>query len=570
MINNLKQKILSLQRIFGFFDKWYKIFSLYFLLYILLVFFATILESISIISLIPLVQSLQTFSPENNEELSFFNEYLMNLKEKFNFGIVELLILFFSLQTIKLIVTHLADILLFKKTFDINQKFQKNIIENVLSMSWVECLKVSTGKINNLVSQDSPRAAGVFKILCNGLNYSIFICIYLVGLLYISIDATIIVAVFGLISFTVLKIVSKTTYISGDTISKSSKDYLDRITDFILQMKSLKTSNYISFVNSKIDRAFFNYRDSQILQQYMRVSLSFFQNLTLIILFGFIILFFLQKGKIYIADSFIFIFVSYRLSQQMMVFQASINSAVAYIPSINKIENFFLLTKKKNELSKFGSIKLNLEKIKFENIECKLNKNLIFKNLNFEIKKNSFIAITGRSGIGKSTLVDMISGLIMPTNGKIIVNGINFNTIDINHWRSNIAYVPQEHFLLKDSIKNNIILNQKFQKKKFDELINLLELKELDSDLVVSEKGGNLSVGQKQRISIARALYSDRKIVILDEPTSNLNTLLEKKILSYFKNKEISKTIIMITHNISATKYASEVYKIKKNGIIKI
>ena len=570
MINNLKQKILSLQRIFGFFDKWYEIFSLYFLLYILLVFFATILESISIISLIPLVQSLQTFSPENNEELSFFNEYLMNLKEKFNFGIVELLILFFSLQTIKLIVTHLADILLFKKTFDINQKFQKNIIENVLSMSWVECLKVSTGKINNLVSQDSPRAAGVFKILCNGLNYSIFICIYLVGLLYISIDATIIVAVFGLISFTVLKIVSKTTYISGDTISKSSKDYLDRITDFILQMKSLKTSNYISFVNSKIDRAFFNYRDSQILQQYMRVSLSFFQNLTLIILFGFIILFFLQKGKIYIADSFIFIFVSYRLSQQMMVFQASINSAVAYIPSINKIENFFLLTKKKNELSKFGSIKLNLEKIKFENIECKLNKNLIFKNLNFEIKKNSFIAITGRSGIGKSTLVDMISGLIMPTNGKIIVNGINFNTIDINHWRSNIAYVPQEHFLLKDSIKNNIILNQKFQKKKFDELINLLELKELDSDLVVSEKGGNLSVGQKQRISIARALYSDRKIVILDEPTSSLNTLLEKKILSYFKNKEISKTIIMITHNISATKYASEVYKIKKNGIIKI
>ena len=219
MINNLKQKILSLQRIFGFFDKWYKIFSLYFLLYILLVFFATILESISIISLIPLVQSLQTFSPENNEELSFFNEYLMNLKEKFNFGIVELLILFFSLQTIKLIVTHLADILLFKKTFDINQKFQKNIIENVLSMSWVECLKVSTGKINNLVSQDSPRAAGVFKILCNGLNYSIFICIYLVGLLYISIDATIIVAVFGLISFTVLKIVSKTTYISGDNIS---------------------------------------------------------------------------------------------------------------------------------------------------------------------------------------------------------------------------------------------------------------------------------------------------------------------------------------------------------------
>ena len=94
---------------------------------------------------------------------------------------------------------------------------------------------------------------------------------------FISIEATVIVAIFENISFIILKIVAKTTYISGDTISKSSKDYLDRITDFILQMKSLKTSNYISFVNNKIDRAFFNHRDSQILQQYMRVSLSFFK-----------------------------------------------------------------------------------------------------------------------------------------------------------------------------------------------------------------------------------------------------------------------------------------------------
>ena len=221
MIDSFKQKILSVQRIFGFFDKWYEIFSLYFFLYILLVFFATILEGISIISLIPLIQSLQTLAPENQQELSIFNEYLMNLKEKYNFEIVELLILFFSLQAIKLIITHLADILLFKKTFDINQRFQRNIIKNVLSMSWIDCLKVSTGKINNLVSQDSPRAAGVFKILCNGFNYSIFICIYLFGLLFISIEATVIVAIFGLISFIILKIVAKTTYISGDTISKS-------------------------------------------------------------------------------------------------------------------------------------------------------------------------------------------------------------------------------------------------------------------------------------------------------------------------------------------------------------
>ena len=100
--------------------------------------------------------------------------------------------------------------------------------------------------------------------------------------------------------------------------------------------------------------------------------------------------------------------------------------------------------------------------------------------------------------------------------------------------------------------------------------MDLLDLKDLDPDFEVSEKGSTLSVGQKQRLSIARALYSNRKIIILDEPTSNLNSLLERKILNFFKRGQESKTIIMVTHNKSVIKYAKVVYKVMGTGIRKI
>ena len=568
MIKILKQKISSLIRILSFFDKWFKVFSYSFFFYIILIFIATIFEGISILSLIPLIQSIQTETIDNNPELSLFNKYLFDIKENFGFGTTELIVFFFSLQTIKLLLTHLADLLLFKKTIEINQRMQYKIIESLSNMSWIDSLKISTGKINNLVSQDASKSASCFKILCNGINYSIFIVIYLFGLLFISIKATIIVAIFSVITFTILKIFSKYTYRQGSKITKSSKNYLDLITDLLLQMKPLKALNNSNYVKDKINSAFFNYRDSQILQKYLGIGLSFFQNLTLIILFGFIIIFFLQKGNIYIVDSFIFIFVSYRLSQQMMIFQVNINILIAYVPSINQIQNFFLISNKKKEQSYYGFLKLKFKEICFKNVECKIGNKVIFKNLNLIISKGSFYAIIGKSGIGKTSLIDMITGLIFPSVGSILINEIDFKKIDIKHWRSKISYVPREHFLLKDSIKNNIILNHHFDKKKFNKILNNLELNDLDSESMVDEKGENLSVGQKQRISIARALYSDNEILILDEPTSNLNSLLEKKILTYIKKQQ--KTVIMITHNLTATKYAKIVYKVGKNGLTKI
>ena len=118
--------------------------------------------------------------------------------------------------------------------------------------------------------------------------------------------------------------------------------------------------------------------------------------------------------------------------------------------------------------------------------------------------------------------------------------------------------IPMVDLILSDELNSNI-----------NQIIELLELSDLDPNVILSEKGASISVGQKQRVSIARALYADRELLILDEPTSNLNPLLEKKILNYLQKKSL-KTIIMISHSKSAIKYASVVYNVTKNGITKI
>ena len=158
MKNINKSKVSSILLYIKFFKKWFNLFSLSFLFYILLTFLATILEGVSIISLIPLIQSVQSLNLENNE-IAGHNLYLIRLKESLGLNTTDLIILFFSLQIFKILITHFTDILLFRKTCDVHQKIQSKIIDNLTNIFWIDYLKVSTGKVNNLVSQDSSRGS---------------------------------------------------------------------------------------------------------------------------------------------------------------------------------------------------------------------------------------------------------------------------------------------------------------------------------------------------------------------------------------------------------------------------
>ena len=207
----------------------------------------------------------------------------------------------------------------------------------------------------------------------------------------------------------------------------------------------------------------------------------------------------------------------------------------------------------------------NLEK------EIKFNYNLDFKDIyfkypnsnknvlekfNFSIKKNKKIGIYGPSGSGKTTFLDLLIGLLSPQKGRIVSDGIDIN-LNSRNWRNKISYVPQFNYLMDDNLINNIAFGQdeiNIDKKLVDEL---LDLTLLDQELVknnpqktnmkVGEMGINLSGGQIQRIGIARALYRKPEILVLDEPTSSLDSDNEIKIIENICDmKKI--TLIIVSH----------------------
>jgi ABC-type bacteriocin/lantibiotic exporter with double-glycine peptidase domain len=200
----------------------------------------------------------------------------------------------------------------------------------------------------------------------------------------------------------------------------------------------------------------------------------------------------------------------------------------------------------------------------------------ILNNVNLLINKGDCVAIRGLNGSGKTTILNLISGLIKEKSGSILVDGIYKIYENKNEWSRNISYVQQNIFLLNTSIKNNIILDDKkeIDEKKLDKIISLLDLNFFFSNLInginspVGSDGVTLSGGQKQIISIARALYKDSDIIIFDEPNSALDE--EKSVLlsEVIKIINLNKTIIVVTHDLNSFKGCfTKIFSIK-NGII--
>ena len=221
-----------------------------------------------------------------------------------------------------------------------------------------------------------------------------------------------------------------------------------------------------------------------------------------------------------------------------------------------------------------SSISLKNLSFKFQNKD-----EFIFKNLNLQIKKNEIIGIYGASGSGKSTVVDLISGLLNPTSGTINIDNKLMENKHIFSWRAKFGYVTQNIYLLDDTIKNNILFgsSRDFDGLTFQNAIDLSQLSKFVNELpknvdtIVGERGAMLSGGQIQRIGIARAIYNQSDILIFDESTSALDIDSEKKILGEIINLKNKKTVIMISHKISVLKICDKIYEVKdKNLKLKI
>jgi ABC-type multidrug transport system fused ATPase/permease subunit len=214
--------------------------------------------------------------------------------------------------------------------------------------------------------------------------------------------------------------------------------------------------------------------------------------------------------------------------------------------------------------------------IAFNNVSFSYDEDTkILKDISFKVNSGDVVALVGESGVGKSTLIDLISGYNFADEGKVLIDGHDIATLDLNVLRSQIAVVPQEVVLFNDTIKVNIKygsfnatdsqVEEASQKAHALDFINKFQLK---WEQVVGERGVKLSVGQKQRVAIARAILRNPKILILDEPTSALDAGSEKIISESFEELMKGRTTFIIAHRLSTVRKANNILVFKDGRIV--
>ena len=216
---------------------------------------------------------------------------------------------------------------------------------------------------------------------------------------------------------------------------------------------------------------------------------------------------------------------------------------------------------------------INISNINFQYLTGKI----LLTNVNFNIKKGTTVGIIGKSGAGKSTFLNIFTGLLKPTKGSILVDSIDIATV-MKLWRKKIGYVSQDIFLLDSSIAENIAFGIPKENIDYNKVKNCIILAELDTyirelkeglNTKVGEKGIRISGGQRQRLGMARALYHEPDILILDEATNSLDINTENTILNTLKNLKNKFTILIISHHENPLKIADVVYELKSNTLQK-
>ena len=266
------------------------------------------------------------------------------------------------------------------------------------------------------------------------------------------------------------------------------------------------------------------------------------------------------------------------IASQLASMRGSYVSFDLVVQELIKLEKY--VNKKNNfKINKLVTKDILNKSIELKNITFKYpdTEKEILKKLSLKILPGSSVGIIGATGSGKSTLVDIILGLLPPSEGQVLVDGNNIN-IDNNHlaWQSQIGYIPQDIYLIDDTIKRNIafgIDDHEIREEDIERAIKLAQLSKFVSDLplqlntIIGNRGIRLSGGQRQRIGIARALYRKSKILVFDEATSSLDIETEKAIVDCIENLDGKVTLIVITHRLQTLKNFKNIYFIKQ-GLI--
>ena len=461
------------------------------------------------------------------------------------------------------------------------------LLANYLSRPYVFFLNENSSTLSkNVLGEVSLLLTGYITPLFNtatDLLVGISLC---AALIFVNPTAALIVTgtigvIYGIIYLSVKKIlirVGKIRLKSNTERFKSTSEVLSGIKDVKLLGKEryflgkyIKPSRRIAKANIKMN----------VIGKVPNSVLNIVLDGGVILAVTFLIVFTSDFGK-YLPVFGVYMLAANRIKPRFKDLFNSFSSMRAYQPVVEMMMDHLshipeVPLPEKNE--KINPIEFN-KNIDLKNIKFTYpgTEDAVIKNIDLQIKKNTTIGLVGPTGCGKTTIVDILLGLLRPELGIITVDNLEVNDINIRSWQANLGYVPQVIYLTDDTITANIAFGVDSEKvdmnavKMAAKIANLADFieKELPEgyDTVIGERGIRLSGGQRQRLGIARALYTDPAVLVMDEATSALDGITESAVMEAIENLTGTKTIIIIAHRLTTLIKADVIYMLEK-GVVK-
>ena len=462
--------------------------------------------------------------------------------------------------------------------FEFAAYLRKRLYQAITNSDWLFFTRMKSSSFAHALTNEVERVSvgtGQFLNLLAGL---MVLVVYIIFALELAGVTTGLIFIAGVIILLLLRRRVRRSISSGENITDTTRDIYNSIMQHLDGMKTIKSfgmqDENIKVFSDQTNQVMDGYLDA--VKTYADVKLLF--DVGTVIMLAIIVLTLIQLVKIPIASLFILIYIFVMMIPQFSTIQSSyqyfINSLPAF-DNINQLEMQCLQNIDSTESE--GDVMVLENMINFDHIFFSYRGEDHFKieDLNLRIPVGETIAITGSSGTGKSTVADLLMGLIQPDSGVIKVDNVPLAQDNLLSWRDRIGYVAQETFLFNETIRFNLLLTQPDAVEK--DLINSLRLaaaydfvEELPDglDTFIGDRGVKLSGGEKQRLALARALLRKPSIIILDEATSNLDSENEKRILNSVENLHGDITILMIAHRLSTIRKADQIYFMENGSIV--
>ena len=507
------------------------------------------------------------FSAQIAQALAFFN--IPSTLEA-------LLLIVLGLFLFKAVILYFANYLNAKVSIDYENRERTEIFRRFAKADWPYLSEQKIGYASTTLMSEVYTSANILSGISNIIIVITSFIAYAFVAFKLSATITLTTLVVGILIFFGFK----PLFYKIRKLSESYSDLVREVTHHINQheigTKIAKALSVEENVIQKASRYFDQLREGRNrVMLYSLLPNSFIEPLGLVLISA-IFLFSYSRPSFNLAS---FVAIVY-LIQKMFIFlqstQARLNTINESLPYLSRVTDYKKILAEHSEQSLSSTPFTFKHDLKFKNVTFGYGTGEeVFLKANFVLKKGGVFGLIGPSGSGKTTIVDLLLRLFLPKEGEILIDGVNIQKVNLHSWRKNVGYVSQDVFLLNDTVENNIrfyddkITNQEIvQAAKIARIYDFVQELPDKFSTLVGERGLKLSVGQRQRIALARVLARKPELLILDEATSALDNESEVLIQKAIEGLKGSVTVIIIAHRLSTVMNSDEIFTIADGCIV--